>query len=70
MTGVQTCALRSHQAPRPSDLSHQPSSLIKLSSPLNTKAKAVAIAIAVASPSPSRRRRVPRRRQPQPQLYY
>ena len=56
----------SHQAPHPFDLSHQPSSLIKLSSPLNTKAKAVAIAIAVAS----RRRRVPRRHQPQPQLYY
>ena len=40
------------QAHHPSDLSHQPSSLIKLSSPLNTKAKAVA----VASPSPRRRR--------------
>ena len=58
---ISSSSLISHQAPHPSDLSHQPSSLIKLSSPLNTKAKAVAIA--VASPSPSRRRRQP---QPQP----
>ena len=41
------------QAHHPSDLPHQPSFIIKLSSPLNTKAKAVA----VASPSPRRRRR-------------
>ena len=83
---ISSSSLISHQAPHPSDLSHQPSSLIKLSSPLNTKAKAVAS----PSPSPSRcrrqpqpqpslshtvasprhRHRVPRRRQPQPQLYY
>ena len=32
---ISSSSLISHQAPRPSDLSHQPSSLIKLSSPLN-----------------------------------
>ena len=45
-------ALISHQAHHLSNLSHQPSSLIKLSSPLKTKAKDAAVAI----PSPSRRR--------------
>ena len=48
-------ALSSLKLIKLSDLPHQPSFIIKLSSPLNTKAKAVAVA--VASPSPRRRRR-------------
>ena len=50
-------ALISHQAHHLSDLSHQPSSLIKLSSPYKAKAKSVAVA--VANPSPSCRRPTP-----------